>query len=61
MEKSSTAIRFAKRDDELEIRDTGTWKTQIVLQDEIEAVQDVGSLMPDGLTRNVVEPGQVLT
>lgn len=41
--------RVGETDTQLEIRDTATGKTEVIDQVEIEAIQDVGSLMPDGL------------
>ncbi len=41
--------RVRETDDELEIRDTATGKTEVIDQDDIEETQEVGSLMPDGL------------
>lgn len=41
--------RAAETEAQLEIRDTATGKTELIDQDDIEAIQEVGSLMPDGL------------
>jgi putative heme-binding domain-containing protein len=41
--------RVRETEDQLEIRDTATGKTELIDQDEIEDAQEVGSLMPDGL------------
>ena len=41
--------RVRETDEELEIRDAATGKTEVIAQDEIEDAQQVGSLMPDGL------------
>jgi putative heme-binding domain-containing protein len=46
-------------DDELEIRDTGTGKSQVIAQDDIEDVQDVGSLMPVGLLSTMSAQNQL--
>lgn len=41
--------RVRETEDQLEIRDTASGKTEVIDQDEIEDAQEVGSLMPDGL------------